>query len=44
MSNATRVIDPGAAEQLMHRVLSLESEASLEQILALCLAPRKENR
>jgi 2-methylcitrate dehydratase PrpD len=38
MSNATRAIRPGAAAELAERVLSLESQPSLDPLLGLCCA------
>ena len=38
IANATRAISLAAAEQLIERVLSLEAQASLDEIMALCVA------
>ena len=37
MANATRAIAPQAAQQLMDKVLNLEAEPSLDEIMALCV-------
>ena len=39
MANATRAIDQGAAERLADRVFHLEEAASLDELVALCIAP-----